>query len=112
MKMKEFDHLEKVIDPNYKDINLYKIDDAMFFVEPNFYTQLVYIKDHFADKYQQIVDEIINTAKRNKKVIFTANFEEPVVYYDDYIYRELEDILAVFQLSFDNKANPDSDWKD
>ena len=43
---------------------------------------------------------------------FTADFDNPVVYLDDYIYRELSDIMGELKISFDNKSNPDSDWKD
>jgi hypothetical protein len=55
------------------------------------------------------MEEII---KKNKKVIFTADFENPVVYKDDYIYQEIDDVLASLKLYFDNKSNPESDWKD
>lgn len=45
-------------------------------------------------------------------MIFTADFENPVVYKDDYYYREIGDVLGEINLYFDNKGNPDSDWKD
>ena len=63
-------------------------------------------------KDMDIVNKIIEIAKRNKKMIFTADFENPVVYKDDYFYRELSDVLGEVKLHFDNKGNPDSDWKD
>ena len=50
MEMHEFDKFKKVVDKNYKDINLYELEDgSRFFVEPNFYTQLQYVRDHFVD---------------------------------------------------------------
>ncbi len=113
MEMKEFDSFKKVIDENYSHINLYELEDgSRFYVEPNFYTQLHYVKDHFYDFYEQIIEKMIEIVKRNKKMIFTADFENPVVYKHDYFYRELDDVLGELRLSFDNKGNPDSDWKD
>lgn len=113
MEMHEFDKFKKVVDENYKDINLYELEDgSRFYIEPNFYTQLQYVKDHFMDHYDEIVNKIIEIAKRNKRMIFTADFENPVVYKDDYFYREIGDVLGEVKLHFDNKGNPDSDWKD
>ena len=113
MEMIEFNKYKQIIDENYKDINLYELDDgSRFYIEPNFYTQLQYIKDHFVDHYEEIINKIIEIAKRNKRMIFTADFENPVVYKDDYYYRELSDVLGEVKLHFDNKGNPDSDWKD
>ena len=108
----EFKDCNEVKDEEYIYIKKYEYKDNLFYVEPNFYTQLTYLKTHFKDKYQNIVNEILNTVERNHKVIFTADFLNPVVYKDDYIYREINDILADLHLSFDNKSNPDSDWKD
>ena len=113
MEMKEFEKYKQVVDERYPHINKYELETGeMFFVEPNFYTQLEYAKDHFLDKYEDILKYIENAVKRNKKVIFTADFDNPVVYLDDYIYRELSDIMGELKIGFDNKSNPDSDWKD
>jgi len=112
MEQEEFNDLEKYIDKDYKHINAYKIEDAIFYIEPNFYTQLTYLKTHLKDKYQELIKDIKEVAKRNKKVIFTGDFESPVVYKSDYIYREIGDCLADIKSYFDNKCNPDSDYKD
>ena len=113
MEMHEFDKYKKIVDENYKEVNLYELeDDSRFYIEPNFYTQLQYVKDHFMDKYDEIVSKIIEITKRNKRMIFTADFENPVVYKEGYYYRELSDVLGEVKLHFDNKGNPDSDWKD
>lgn len=113
MEMKEFEKFNKISDERYPYINKYELKTGeAFFVEPNFYTQLIYAKDHFLDKFDEIILHIEQIVERNKKVIFTADYENPVVYLDDYIYRELSDVLAELKLSFDNKSNPESDWKD
>ncbi len=112
MELEEFKNLEVVIDTEYKNINCYKYKDSIFFIEPNFYTQLVYLKEHFKNNYKDIINKILEIALRNKEVVFTADFENPVVNKDNFIYREINDVLAELKLYFDNKSNPESDWKD
>lgn len=113
MEMKEFEKFKSIEDPIYPRINKYELDDgSTFFVEPNFYTQLMYAKEHFLDKFDNILDKMIEIVIRNKKIIFTADYETPVVYLDDYFYREIDDVLGELKLTFDNKGNPHSDWKD
>lgn len=113
MDYEEFKSAKRIVDDEYKNIALFELEDgSRFYIEPNFYTQLLYVKDYFYDKYNEIIDKIFEIAKRNKKMIFTADFENPVVYKDDYYYRELGDVLGEVHLHFDNKSNPDSDWKD
>lgn len=113
MEMKEFEKFKAVKDEKYPSINKYELDDgSTFFVEPNFYTQLMYAKDHFLENFEAIINQMVIITKRNKRIIFTADFEAPVVYLDDYFYREIDDVLAELKLTFDNKGNPHSDWKD
>lgn len=112
MEYQEFNNLEKYVDKEYEFVNAYLIEKSIFYVEPNFYTQLIYFKEYYKDNYEKIIDTILDIAKQNKKVIFTGDFENPVVHKDDFIYREIEDVLAKIKLTFDNKCNPDSDWKD
>ncbi|MCI6614382.1 MAG: hypothetical protein MR491_02320 [Mollicutes bacterium] len=112
MEYIEFSNLKQYKDKEYSYVNAYIIDDAIFFIEPNFYTQLVYFKEYYKDKYNDLINAILDTAKTNKHVIFTGDFESPVVHKEDYIYREIDDCLAKIKLTFDNKSNPESDWKD
>lgn len=113
MEMVEFDKFKKVTNEKYPHINEYELDDgSLFFIEPNFYTQLEYSKDHFRNDFDKIVNTMIAIVKRNHKIIFTGDYEAPVVYLDDFYYREIDDVLGELKLSFDNKANPHSDWKD
>ncbi len=112
MEYIEFNDLKIVKDKDYKDINCYQYEGSLFYIEPNFYTQLIYLKEHFSKEYNDIVIKIKEVALRNKKVIFTGDFENPVVHKEGFIYREINDVLAELKLYFDNKSNPDSDWKD
>ena len=51
MEYIEFSNLKQYKDKEYSYVNAYIIDDAIFFIEPNFYTQLVYFKEYYKDKY-------------------------------------------------------------
>ena len=113
MEFEEFKNCKRIEDERYPNIALFELETGeRFFIEPNFYTQLRYAKDHFMKQYDLIIETMINIVKRNKRIIFTADYEMPVVYDDSYYYRELDDVLGEIGLSFDIKSNPHSDWKD
>lgn len=113
MNYEEFKDCKEGFDSLNPNAKLFIIDyNKSFYIEPNFYTQLLYVKDHFKNQFNDIINSIFDIVKRNNNVIFTGDFENPVVYKDGFIYREISDVLAENKLSFDNKSNPDSDWKD
>lgn len=114
----EFIELDKKYKRNKEDkldniAPSYLLEDSIFYVEPNFYTQLVYLKVTYVDKFEKIVDSLGEIAERNKKVIFTGNFDFPLIKdKEDFIYRDIDDVLAFNKLTIDIKINPESDWKD
>jgi len=114
MNYKEFDKLKINEDSKYKNIvPSYIVDkDSIFYMEPNFHTQLVNLKFQFLDEYDDLIDSIILITKKYKKVIFTGNYDKPLIEIDDFIYRDINDVLSYNNLILDIKNNPDSDWKD
>lgn len=115
MEFKEFEQYKKNKDERYdKYCPSYILDDgSIFYIEPNFYTQLINLKLHYDEKYNKLLSSIIEITKKNKKVIFTGNFDSPLVNdKEDFIYRDINDILAYNHLTLDIKINPESDWKD
>lgn len=114
MNFKYFEGLKKNTDEAYDIVSAsYLIDDAIFYVEPNFYTQLKFLEVQYrGEVFDKILASIVDIAKRNKKVIFTGDFDNPLIRKDDFVYREMSDILAENKISFDIKINPESDWKD
>ncbi len=116
MEFKELEtlNLKRNIDKIYdKFVPSYILDDgSIFYIEPSFYTQLINLKIQYMDLFPQILNSIIEITKTNKKVIFTADYESPLLEKEDFIYREISDVLAYNHLSIDIKINPDSDWKD
>ncbi len=114
MEFKEFNQYKKNIDERYdKYCPSYILDDgSIFYIEPNFYTQLINLKLHFDKEFDKLISSIVEITKRNKKVIFTGNFDSPLVNKEGFIYRDINDLLAYNHLSIDIKINPESDWKD
>lgn len=102
MEQIEFKNLENIKDGKHPLAELYKLEDKYYFyIEPNFYSQLSYLKERYYDRFDEIMEELIANVKRNKKVVFTADYDNPVVYEDDYIYQEIEDILNPLKIVTD-----------
>lgn len=93
MVQEEFKNYELIEDNENPFSTHYKIDDEHeFIIEGNFYSQLTYLKSSEEDRFEEILNELINNVMKNKKVIFTADYENPSAYKDDFIYQEIEDI--------------------
>ena len=108
----EFTHLEKRHDPNNPFCTLYYLESGeSFYIEPVFYTQLMGFKDHHADKYQSIIDKMIELVKKNKRIVFTGNFDNPLTDIDNYIYLEITDVTDALQIFVEDKSRG-SDYGD
>lgn len=111
MKYELFKDFETFEDKDEKICGCFKLDDCYFIIEPNFYTQLLGMKEHHLDKFNKIMNRLIEIVKENKKVIFTGDFEAPVCYKDDYIYREITDITDPLLIFVEDKSRG-SDYGD
>ena len=60
-----------------------------FYIEPAFYTQLENLKPLYPDRFNEVINAINETVKRNKKVFFTLGTDCPFVVLKDYIYLKL-----------------------
>ena len=108
----EFKNLRKEKDENNPFCALYFLESGeSFYLEPVFYTQLMGFKDHFADKYPLIIDKMLELVKRNKKVVFTGNFDSPLTEVDNYIYLEVTDVTDSLQIYAEDKSRG-SDYGD
>lgn len=112
MKHPEFQHLKQLEDSNNPFSSLYEFESGeRFYVEPVFYTMLQGFKDHHPDKYPLIVEEILKVAKKNKKVVFTGNYDCPLTNAEGYIYLEITDITNPLQIFVEDKSRG-SDYGD
>ncbi len=110
--IEEFDDLKKIKDKNYPFSLCYEYEDSIFYVEPAFLTQLLNLKEMYSfSDYQNIINKMLEIAKRNKKVVFTYEYEHPYVKKDDFIYLELTDLTDLLKIYIEDKSRG-SDYGD
>ncbi|MBQ7995361.1 MAG: hypothetical protein IJ247_04010 [Bacilli bacterium] len=112
MEYEEFSEFEKISDPTNPFCNGYKTKEgAIFFIEPGFYVGLMGFKDRRGDEYKKIIDAMIETANKEKNVIFCGDFENPFMEKEGFIYREIQDLSDPLQIYVEDKNRP-SDYGD
>lgn len=113
--MKEYEewkHLNKTVDPNNPFCAVYSYPDGeTFYIEPVFYTQLMGFKDHHPDKYHLIINKMEELVKKNKKIVFTGNFDNPLTEVDNFIFLEITDVTDLLQIFVEDKSRG-SDYGD
>ena len=109
MIFEEFKHLRQEVDKNNPFSNLYFYESGeSFYVEPAFYTQLMGFKEQHADRFPEILTSIQEVVMKNKKVVFTANYESPLTEVEGYIYLEITDITDPLKIyAEDNSRGSD-----
>ena len=108
----EFAHLTKQEDSNNPFCALYLLDfGESFYIEPVFYTQLMGFKDHFPDKYHLIINKMLELVKKNKKIVFTGSFDNPLTAVDNFIFLEITDVTDLLKIYAEDKSRG-SDYGD
>ena len=112
MNYPEFSHLQQLEDKNnpFSSLFVYPTGER-FYIEPVFYTMLRGFKDHHPDKYDLILKRIEETVLKNKKVVFTGNFEFPQTEIEGYIFLEITDITDPLKIFVEDKSRG-SDYGD
>lgn len=111
-KIEEFSTLKQMKDKNHPFSDCYEYEDSIFYVEPTFITQLLNLKEMYSlTDYQNIINKMLEIAKRNKKVVFTYDYEHPYVKKDDFIYLELTDLTDLLKIYIEDKSRG-SDYGD
>lgn len=111
MEYELFNDFESFEDEESKFCGHYIYKGNKFIIEPNFYTQLLGMKEHHLDKFDLIFKALLEVVEKNKRVIFTADYEFPACYKDDYIYREITDITDPLLIFVEDKSRG-SDYGD
>ena len=112
MKYEEFSQFNIVMEKDYPFTPHIIIDEETdFYMEPMVYTQLQGFKERHPDKYQQIIDAIIERVRRNKHVVFVGDYESYFTEVPDYIYLEITDITNPLQIFVEDKSRG-SDYGD
>lgn len=113
MRYVEFEHLKTIEDKNNPFCTLFELEGGeRFYLEPAFYTQLIGFRDRFHENdYNRIINRIIEVVKRNKRVVFTAEYEYPQTEVEGYIYLEITDITDPLCIFAEDKSRG-SDYGD
>ena len=112
MNYEEFNHFEEIKDPSYPFTKCYKTKYGdIFYVEPQFYTQLQTLKTIQKDRYNEILLEMEIIVRENHNVIFTMDYESPMTHKEKYIYQEIEDVLDRLGIFIEDKSRG-SDYGD
>ena len=113
MIYEEFTEYKLVKDRNNPFCNHYVLDSGEeFYVEPVFYTMLKGFKDrHPLTEYQRIIERMIDVVKKNKKVVFVGNFDNPQTEVEGFIYLEITDITDPLKIFVEDKSRG-SDYGD
>ena len=82
-----------------------------FYIEPVFLTQLHGFRDHYKDSYPSILKRMEEIVLKNKKVVFTGNFEFPQTEVEGYIFLEITDVTDPLQIYVEDKSRG-SDYGD
>lgn len=112
MEYQEWSHLEINKDSKSKLCPGYILNDgSRFIMEPSFYTQLENLKPLYPDRFNEVINAINECVRRNKKVFFTLDVDNPFIVLKDYIYLEITDILNPLKIFVEDKSRG-SDYGD
>ena len=108
----EFSHLKIVEDKrnHFSTLFIYE-DGSLFYIEPVFYTQLLGFKRHYPNEFPLILKQMETIVKKNRKVVFTGDFESSPTEAEGAIYLEITDITNPLQLYVEDKSRG-SDYGD
>ena len=112
MNFEEFKQFKQVKDEKNPFTPHFIIDEECdFYVEPVVFTQLHGFQERHPDKYDLIIQSLIERVKKNKKVIFVGDYENYFTEKEGYIYLELLDITNPLQIFVEDKSRG-SDYGD
>lgn len=112
IEYEEFQNLQRLEDKNnpFSAKFMYPNGET-FYIEPVFLTQLHGFRDHHKDSYSAILKRMEELVLKNKKVVFTGNFEFPQTEVEDYIFLEITDVTDPLQIYVEDKSRG-SDYGD
>ena len=112
MDYPEFSHYIEDKDPLNHLVHFYRDEEGnSFFVEPGFYDGLIGFKEKRAERFDDLMNELDRIVKTEHRVIFTADFENPWIIREGFIYREIHDITDPLKIFVEDKSRG-SDYGD
>ena len=110
MNYEEFKDLEEIFDSKFVKGFRYPNGET-FYIEPAFYTQLIGFKEKREEDYPRIINRMIEVVRKNKRVVFTSEYESPQTEVEGYIYLEITDITDPLNIYVEDKSRG-SDYGD
>jgi len=111
----EWSDRKRMIDLKNRYSTLFKNEnESMFYIEPPFYTGLMYFKEQVPERFQEILDEIDRVVDKYRLVVFTGDEDSPLTIIDDgvkAIYLTITDITDRLNIFVQDK-NFQGDYKD
>lgn len=108
----EFNKYKPFVDEQNPLVHAYLDEEGnSFYVEPGFYNGLIGFKEKREEDFGRIMESLDDVVKTNHKVIFTADFENPWISREGYIYREIFDITDPLGIFVEDKSRG-SDYGD
>ena len=112
MEYKAFSKYQPIADAKNHLVHAYQDEEGnTFYVEPGFYEGLMGFAEKRAEDYGRIMAEIDRLIKFHHKIIFTADFENPWVEREGYVYKEIFDITDPLRIFVEDKSRG-SDYGD
>jgi hypothetical protein len=108
----EWKDLSHELDPSnpYSEKFVYDTGDV-FYIEPVFYYKLHAFKDHYEDRYEEIIKEMERIVKRYHKVVFINDEDEEISSVDGAVYLTIQDVTNPLQIFVEDKSRG-SDYGD
>ena len=108
----EFNKYKVYVDAQNKLVHAYEDEEGnRFYVEPGFYSGLMGFEEKRPERFHEILEAMDQTIKSLHKVIFTADFENPWIEREGFIYREILDITDPLNIYVEDKSRG-SDYGD
>lgn len=112
IEYEEFQNLKRVEDKHNPFCAKFEYPEGeTFYIEPVFLTQLHGFRDHHKDQYSNILKRMEEIVLKNKKVVFTGNFEFPQTDVEGFIFLEITDVTDPLQIYVEDKSRG-SDYGD
>jgi hypothetical protein len=104
-KYPEWSDREVLIDLENRFAVCYQNDDgSIFYIEPQFYTYLQGYKMYRPDRYDDLLKAMDKIVRKNRKVVFVGNEDEPLVHASDAIFLTAMDVADSIAVLVENKS--------
>ena len=110
MNYEEFKDLEEIFDSNFVKGFRFPTGER-FYIEPAFYTQLMYLEQIQPNDFPKVIAEMKRQALGKKLISFVYDYENPFFPVEGSIYYEITDVTNPIHVFYEDKSRG-SDYGD